>query len=368
MQAPLVSVIMPVYNGERFISEAIDSVCSQTLQEWELIIVNDGSTDQTQAIVRGYSDERIILVYQENAGEANARNKALSLARGKYIAFLDADDLFQPNALSQLADYLSTTPEYGAVYSDGVISNNEGLVAGKLSDLRADNYQGNLIEHLVIYSLMTVPCCVMVRVDVIREFQISFDEQLVIGPDWDFYIQLARKTLIGYLPIITCTYRIHVVNISKTSGIERRKNDLIKIRRKVLSQDWFYELSEEARRRFFLDLLANLLHGSFTEQKEVISSRQFMSISRRKRSVILYRLGITSLLDRNTHQCKWYLRESLSLEINIKSWLVLVLVNLIGSKITRIIISRYQKYAKNRRNNPITVDVAALYGINQNQG
>ena len=99
MSNPKISVILPVFNCEEYIKQAIDSVMNQTLTDFELIIVNDGSTDDTLDIIRQYDDERIILINQDNHGPGNARNNAMKIATGEYIMFLDADDWFKDDAL-----------------------------------------------------------------------------------------------------------------------------------------------------------------------------------------------------------------------------------------------------------------------------
>ncbi|WP_405303928.1 glycosyltransferase family 2 protein [Methanobrevibacter sp.] len=93
-----ISIILPVFNGEKYIKKAIDSVLAQSLTDFELIIINDGSTDCTPNIVNGYSDERIILINQENHGPGNARNQGLEIAKGEYVMFLDSDDWFKCDA------------------------------------------------------------------------------------------------------------------------------------------------------------------------------------------------------------------------------------------------------------------------------
>src|SRR3990172_7899939 len=116
----LVSVMMPAYNAGRYIAQSIESVLAQEYSNWELIIVNDGSSDKTPQIAARYTgDPRIKLVHQANGGEAAARNTALQHMRGDYVSFLDADDLYFPDALSNLSRFLDTHPEYGVVFSDG---------------------------------------------------------------------------------------------------------------------------------------------------------------------------------------------------------------------------------------------------------
>jgi glycosyltransferase involved in cell wall biosynthesis len=111
---PLFSVIMPVYNRERLVGRSIKSVLAQTFSDWEMIVVDDGSTDWTRNKVQSFSDSRIKLIRQENKGPGAARNLAASLANGKYLAFLDSDDLWMPYTLETYAAALEQAkwPEY----------------------------------------------------------------------------------------------------------------------------------------------------------------------------------------------------------------------------------------------------------------
>ena len=98
MQDSLVSIITPLYNGEKYLAQTIESVLAQTYKEWEMIIINDGSTDQGEQLARSYAqkDDRIQVYSQENAGSAAARNNGIRRAKGRYIALLDSDDLWEP--------------------------------------------------------------------------------------------------------------------------------------------------------------------------------------------------------------------------------------------------------------------------------
>ena len=90
---PIISIIMPVYNAQNYLTEAVESVLRQTFKSFELIIVNDGSIDASEAIINGFKDSRIIYLKQENQGQANASNKGIKIASGRYIQFFDADDV-----------------------------------------------------------------------------------------------------------------------------------------------------------------------------------------------------------------------------------------------------------------------------------
>ncbi len=102
---------MPAYNVEAFIGEAIESVLRQSVSDWELIVVDDGSTDATAGIVRRFTDPRIQFIRQENAGVSAARNRGIAAARGAYFAFLDADDRLRPTALERLSARFEGAPK-----------------------------------------------------------------------------------------------------------------------------------------------------------------------------------------------------------------------------------------------------------------
>ena len=123
MAKPLVSVIIPAYNSADFIDEALKSVFDQTYKDLEIIVVDDGSTDDTRAVLEKYGD-RVNYHYQDNNGPASARNRGIKLARGKYIAFLDADDLWLPTKLEKQVALFKNRENLGFV-TTGVCSFDE---------------------------------------------------------------------------------------------------------------------------------------------------------------------------------------------------------------------------------------------------
>src|SRR5258707_9363446 len=122
----LVSVLMPVFNGEVFIAEAIGSVLDQTYPHWELVVVDDGSTDSTAKIVREIGDTRIRYVYQRNRGQAAALNQGLRVACGEFVTTVYADDCLTPNSLADRVAYLEQNGDDGAVYGDGFYCDAKG--------------------------------------------------------------------------------------------------------------------------------------------------------------------------------------------------------------------------------------------------
>ncbi len=126
----LVSVIMPVYNGEKFIAEAVESILSQTFVNFEFIIINDGSTDNTASILRSYSDKRIYITQRENKGFAFSLNEAISISRGKYLARMDADDIAYEDRLQLQYDFMETHPEVGILGGQADVIDKVGQITG----------------------------------------------------------------------------------------------------------------------------------------------------------------------------------------------------------------------------------------------
>lgn len=119
---PLISIITPAYNAEKYLAETIESVLQQTYSNWELLITNDGSTDKTAEIIQQYEskDKRIRSFYQENGKQGKARNLAIKHAQGKYLAFIDADDLWAENKLEKQLAVLEQNPEIDIVFTNGI--------------------------------------------------------------------------------------------------------------------------------------------------------------------------------------------------------------------------------------------------------
>ena len=307
---------MPVYNGELFVEQAIDSLLAQSFQDWELIIVDDGSKDRTPQILEQYTDQRIKVIRQTNRGEAGARNTGLRHMTGEYMAFLDADDLYLPEALHGLSSYLDGNPQFDSIFSDGYICDHQDRQLMRLTEVRSGIFTGNILDPLVMSpSVITVPVCTMTRVAKVREFGLYFDEENnLIGTDWDFWIRLAVNAEFGYLDQLTCKYRIHTTNITRTTGSEKRKKDRIYKRMKIMNAEWFGRLSPATQELFFLDLLTNTLSGDPASQQQILQSPQFAGIAVSKQADLWRRVGIDALKNGGDPvEVKSYLEESLKL-------------------------------------------------------
>ena len=234
MNVPKVSVIMPVYNTEKYVAEAIESVLVQTLVDWELIIVNDGSTDNSLQIVEVFAklDKRITIVSQENGGLSEARNTGLNLAKGEYIYFLDSDDEIIPNALAQcvdqcdhlLLDFLffdaKTKYEMGANIAN---SNFEYLRTITIPDT-VSNGLSSICDLLTNNEYFSSACLIFIRHSYIKENNFSFLKG-ILHEDELFTTSLflyANKVM--YLPMQLFIRRLRSNSIM-TSSISRRNVD-----------------------------------------------------------------------------------------------------------------------------------------------
>lgn len=134
---------MPVYNGALYLKEAIDSILQQTYTDFEFLIINDGSTDDTEAIIASYSDKRICLINQRNAGVSAALNHGIQLAKGAYIARMDADDICMPTRLEEQMNFLDTHPEYIMIGSDADYMDKDGQFVFHYSNTGHSNEEIN---------------------------------------------------------------------------------------------------------------------------------------------------------------------------------------------------------------------------------
>lgn len=221
----LVSVLMPVYNGEQFIASAIESILQQTYTNWELIIVNDGSTDQSEAIIRSFQDERIILHNNDqNRGIVFSRNVGLKHAKGTYLAFLDSDDIAIPNRLSEQVNYLNEHPKIGLLGSAvQLIDTNDTII-----NFAVDYPRGNhVIKVTMCFRNAFASSTIMCRKSALPND--GFNSNFPVAEDYDFWLRIAEKWEVDNLAEVLTKYRIHASNISKRKAdlmIEMDENQL----------------------------------------------------------------------------------------------------------------------------------------------
>lgn len=211
-----VSVIIPAYNSEKFIEEALHSLFEQKCPADEIIVIDDGSTDGTAAILEKY-EKKISYHFQENRGLAAARNKGVHVSNCDYLAFLDADDLFHPEKIEVQKTFLDQHPEIDMVFSDFEYFGGTLLRRPIPESFRKG--EGNMLLDLFRYNCIAVPT-VLMRRECFQEVG-SFDESLLAVEDYDLWLRLVKRKRIGYVDRVLASVRIHPENMSKNADLMR---------------------------------------------------------------------------------------------------------------------------------------------------
>ncbi|MBA3009998.1 MAG: glycosyltransferase [Desulfobacula sp.] len=206
----LVSAIIPAYNAQDYIKATIDSALNQTYPRLEIIVVDDGSTDDTPAILAGYG-EKIRVVCQPNSGRSAANNTGIAHAKGEWIAFLDSDDTWMPQKISRQIELcknkaISHTDSY---FLGDHIEND--LCRSSLSPL----YHGSVLKELLVSNFI-VKSTVLVRRDVICKHG-CFDERYDCVIDWPLWLKICAEQELGYVPEPLTHYRVHLGSVSMKS-------------------------------------------------------------------------------------------------------------------------------------------------------
>jgi glycosyltransferase involved in cell wall biosynthesis len=207
-----VSIVMPAKNAARYIGEAIDSVLAQGSCVSELIVVDDGSTDNTTSLVQGYSDPRIRLLANEGAGVSAARNFGARSAAGSWLMFLDADDRLRTNAVATLLEAASKAAQAILIYGDYDRIDEAGRRIGRRSLLKYRNKpSGQVLERIVAGSFIVNGGVAIVRADAFAAAG-GFDESLRYCEDWHCWCRLAATGEFEFVPALLLDYRTHAAN------------------------------------------------------------------------------------------------------------------------------------------------------------
>jgi glycosyltransferase involved in cell wall biosynthesis len=207
---PLVSVLMPVFNGEKYLAEAIWSILNQSFRDFEFIIIDDGSTDATWAILNSYTDQRLRLVQNvENLGHTKALNKGLVLAQGEYIARMDADDISRPERLARQLDFLETHPEIGVL---GTWVQIMGRYGDTSHTIQFPTEHGVLRWCLCFYDPIVHPS-VMMRREIVERVG-GYNSDMRHAEDYDLWRRLSHMNRLSNLPEVLLYLRKHDANVS----------------------------------------------------------------------------------------------------------------------------------------------------------
>ncbi|HWT81645.1 MAG TPA: glycosyltransferase, partial [Candidatus Methylomirabilis sp.] len=215
---PRVSIIMPVYNEERYVRQAVDSILQQTVSDFEFVILDDGSTDRTLEILQSYRDPRIRLVTQANSGLTASLNRCLPLVSGQYIARMDGNDISHPDRLESQADFLDSHPQIGLLGAAFLQVNQEG-VAVKV-------YTYPIADPSIRQALWSdCPFChslVMFRRECIDRVG-GYRERIGPAEDYDLWFRISERFMLANLP-----RPLHQVRIAPTGITLSKRFDQIR--------------------------------------------------------------------------------------------------------------------------------------------
>ena len=200
----LVSVIIPTYNSARYLAEAVDSVLAQTFSDFEVLVIDDGSTDETEELMRRYAG-RVRCFRQQNSGVAEARNRGIRESRGKFVSFLDADDTWLPDKLARQIEALKNRPDDRFCYSAfTVVDSQLNPIFVNRSKRRASALEDLLLRGNAVGSICTVLC----ERELFNKVG-GFDPDLSQCADWDMWVRIAVQTEFLYIDEPLATYRRH---------------------------------------------------------------------------------------------------------------------------------------------------------------
>lgn len=225
---PLVSVLMPVYNGERYLKEAIDSILNQTYSNFELIICNDCSTDNTQSIIKQYTDHRILYFENsKNRGIVYTRNKLFSLAKGIYLSIMDCDDIAQKTKFEKQIEFLEKNTSYGICGTWAKMIDSQKSTIGYLQPPSKNED----IKINLMFQSSFVQSTVIMRKAAFNNIEYNLD--FPVAEDFDLWERLSHKTNMYNIPSFLLYYRVHKNNIS------HEKEGLLKTKREQVIQREF---------------------------------------------------------------------------------------------------------------------------------
>ncbi|HOM16915.1 MAG TPA: glycosyltransferase [Thermoguttaceae bacterium] len=210
METPLISVVIPVYNGQSFVAQAIESVLAQTWPRVELIVVNDGSTDRSAEVIARYAD-RLVLVEQPNRGVAAARNAGMERAQGEFVALLDQDDWWRPEKLARQAKLLLADPRIGLVHTavEHYDQARQEWVGPLNPQARPELLVGQCFRRLLLDNQI-YNSTVLLRAEALR--QVGLCDLSIRGntvQDYDLWLRIAKHWELAYVPEPMVIFRIH---------------------------------------------------------------------------------------------------------------------------------------------------------------
>jgi glycosyltransferase involved in cell wall biosynthesis len=259
-----ISAIIPAYNYAEYIQHTINSVLSQTYPIKEIIVVNDGSTDNTAKVLANYGD-RIQVITQKNQGLSAAKNVGANHATGDLLAFLDADDIWLPHKLERQVDRFIVEPNLGLVHCGLEIIDATGCVI----DRQVNGLEGWVVKEMLKLSRpvilgggsgAVIPRNTFLSIG-------DFDPRVSVSHDWDMYYRIARSQKVGFVPEVLLQYRVHGQNMH--SNVRKMERDMLLCFSKAFENENLSEIKNLRRQAY--GNLHRMLAGSFFQDKQHLS-------------------------------------------------------------------------------------------------
>ena len=275
MKNTKVSVLMSVYNGEKYLKEAIDSILGQTFKDFEFLIINDGSTDKTAHILKSYHDPRIKIINNgKNIGISKSRNKALNIAKGKYIAVMDADDISLPLRLEKEVGFLEQNKNIGLVGTDYLIISQNGKILHTVKCI--EDYE--LLKLKLLEENQFAHSSIMFRKECIKKVGF-YREEFMLALDYDFVLRISEEFDVTNIPEYLCKWRINTESVSVKKKTLQDKYSLLAIdlakERRQSGKDKLQSLKREEVNNFMDNYLIS--EYEFQNKKEIAQNYCFWS-------------------------------------------------------------------------------------------
>jgi glycosyltransferase involved in cell wall biosynthesis len=297
-----VSVVIPTFNRRQMVSEAVQSVLDQTLNDVEIVVVDDGSTDGTGQFLQERFDQRIKYLDQEKHGRSVARNRGVLSSTSPYILFLDSDDLLLPDGLEVMSRFLDEHLSTDVVFADGYYCMERGEIIEPVSGGRPPVDPDRILETLVLQNIIAAPHLAMVRRESLEKLGYPFfDERLFGYEDADLWIRLAEQgNVFRPLDVMVGKYRLHGSG-NESSPVSpnrpRREESRLRFKQKIYHASYFQQLSVATRKQFLRDFLLVLLRGNVDSQEIVLNESQFQSLPAKDRADLLYFVGTENIIE-----------------------------------------------------------------------
>ncbi len=303
---PSVSVVMPVYNGENYLNDSINSILNQTFKDFEFLIINDGSTDKSLDIIKSFKDERIIIINNEsNLKLANTLNKGISLSNGKYIVRMDCDDISLPYRIEKQVKFMEENKDIGIC---GSWISTIGIRNDEIWKSPEDPEE---IKCLLLFHSTIFHPTVIMRKNLFDDYNLKYSNELLYVEDYDLWVKASRITKISNIQEVLLYYRLHQDKTSSKHRELQRINDGI-IRKRQLNL-LFDDLKEE-----YLNIHNRISNWEIENSKSFIRTSElwFIELINANNSKLIYNQNILKKIIFN----KWFDIINRSTKVGIWVW------------------------------------------------